>query len=267
MRSTFFNADFTVVVITIVVVLALSLWLAFPSFSGGLRPVVALALPIMLSALQLLWSICPNFKAWVSKLRYKFLGPSTEVQVLGTVSVVSDSAPSDTLNQVKDTVRKWWDDARVDAEMGRRVIVSSGMKTLMATFSGDDVDDDDDAYLSVEIRGYRDKVTALDDVLRREIKPLLADLSKQCSGRTAWDNLSLNLLIDGRNPFLGFYLRGVPVDDIKLLRIGLDVKRRNYPDARVEIILDRVSIQALEPEMLVEAARDFLTAPPLKNSG
>lgn len=265
MRSSFFNLGFLSIAIMIVAAAIVSWWLASPLLSEGLRPAIGLALSVAINLILLLWGVFPNFKAWVSKIHYRFFGPSTEVQVLGTVSLVSDSAPYDTLNQVKDTARKWWDNARIDAEMGRRVIVSSGVKTLMATLS-DNEDEDEATYLSVEIRGYRDKVTALDDVLRREIKPLLADLSMQCSDCTAWDNLSLNLLIGGRNPFLGFYLRGVPIEDIKLLQIKLDVKRRNYSDAHIEILIDRVSIQASEPEMLVEAARDFLTAPPLKDS-
>ena len=265
MRSKWLNPGLILGLAIIALVAGFSVYIASPMLSMGWGPTIALAMPLILNCAQLIWAMNPRWKIWASRIEYRLFGPSAEIQVIGTIPLHLESNPDEELRKVEAVARRWQDETIVDAGMNQRVIISSGMRTLMATFT-DNEDEGQTPCLDVVLRGYKEKITALDDLLYDEIRPLLTDLSRQYPSENAWANLSLNLTLDGRNPFLGFYFRGVPADDIKFLQIRLDAKRRHSENADVEILLDKLSVQASDPQTLVDTARRFLASPPLPDS-
>ena len=76
--------------------------------------------------------------------------------------------------------------------------------------------------------------------------------------------LSLNMNINGRNPFLGFYLRDIPTERIQFFRVEINESMSGH-NVRVEASMNHLSVQASTATALVAAAKRYLASPALAN--
>ena len=134
---------------------------------------------------------------------------------------------------------------------------------------GEEGCDSDEAVASLdlhfELRGYQAKVTTVDDLLLNDVAPLLQKLTDRGLANRRTPSLSLNLDMGDRNPFLGFYLRDVATEQIQAFQIRLLDERVRSHKVRVEVTMNRLSLQASDPLALVKAARRYLASPALAN--
>lgn len=230
---------------------------------------ILLAIPIIWTALNSLYLGNDRFKTWVTEKRYHLFGPSAEMKVLGTFPLDDESEFQDVLDEVRHVAKSWrisnqsQAQARVDSRRAESIILSAGARTLTATIRSDedeDLESRPSLYLVVELRGYQNKVRRLRYILENEIERLLVALSDACSDKRGWDNLSLSITIEGRNPFLGFYVRDIPARDISHFVVRAKPIKSNA-DARIEIVRDGFSVQASTPRSLVRVARRYLASP------
>ena len=175
------------------------------------------------------------------------------------------------LDRIKDIVRLWRDDAQMEAVLDNRVVMSAGPRTItvtiMPSYSEGDFhasEEMDSLVLSFELRGYETKVGMVDDLLDTEIALLVDDLVSQPLANNRSPKLSLNLNINGRNPFLGFYLRDIPTERIQLFRVGINESMSGH-NVRVEASMNHLSVQASTATALVAAAKRYLASPALAN--
>lgn len=264
------NPDTAIVLIAAIGAVSLAVLLAAPSLADGWRPFLGIALPVVVAAFPLLWISNVRIRILAYRLWYKVAGPSVEVQVIGTVPLNPESRMDDEINHVKSVARAWRDNARVDAELDNRIIIAAGARTLTATLmrrrGEEGCDSDEDSLdLNFELRGYQAKVTTVDDLLITEVAPLLQKLTDRSLANRRTPRLSLNLDMGSRNPFLGFYLRDVATERIQAFQIRLlDERARNHK-VRVEVTMNRLSLQASDPLALVSTARRYLASPALAN--
>ena len=264
--------DTAIALIVVIVAVILAAFLAWPSLSDGWRPFLGIALPVVAAAFPLLWISNVRARILAYRLWYKVAGPSVEVQVTGTVPLNPESRIDDELDHVKIVARSWRDNARVYAELDNRIIIAAGARTLAATLmrregeEGCDSDEVEDSLdLHFELRGYQARVTTVDDLLLTDVAPLLQKLTDRDLANRRTPTLSLNLDMDGRNPFLGFYLRDVATERIQAFQIRLLDERVSSHKVRVEVTMNRLSLQASDPFALVSTARRYLASPALAN--
>ena len=264
--------DTAIVLIVVIGVVILAAFLAWPSLSDGWRPFLGIALPVVAAAFPLLWISNVRVRILAYRLWYKVAGPSVEIQVIGIVPLNPESRIDDELNRVKSDARSWKDNARVDAELDNRIIIAAGARTLTATLmrrGGEEGCDSDEAGdsldLHFELRGYQARVTTVDDLLLTDVAPLLQKLTDRGLANRRTPSLSLNLDMGGRNPFLGFYLRDVATERIQAFQIRLLDERVSSHKVRVEVTMNRLSLQASDPFALVSTARRYLASPALAN--
>ena len=264
--------DTAIALIVVIGAIVLAVFLAAPSLSDGWRPFLGIALPVVVAAFPALWISNVRVRIAAYRLWYKVAGPSVEVQIVGTVPLTPESQIDDELSRVKDVARSWRNNARVDAELDNRIIIAAGARTLTVTLmhsgsneegcDSDEVGDSLDLYF--ELRGYQAKVTTVDDLLISEVAPLLQELANRSLANRRTPALSMNLDMGKRNPFLGFYLRDVATERIQVFQIRLD-ERVSSHKVRVEVTMNRLSLQASDPLALVNAARRYLASPALAN--
>ena len=149
-----------------IVIMGLAVFLAEPFLSQGMRPFLAMLLPLVAIGVQIF--LCNNIgvKVWVCRQWYRLWGPSAEVQLIGTISLDPESQSNDVLNQVKRAVRFWRDDAYIGTALDNKIIMLAGPRTLIVTLVS--YGDDDDLDLVFELRGYQTKITTINDLLYDE---------------------------------------------------------------------------------------------------
>lgn len=251
-------------------IIALAIVMAAPVISSGWPPFLGIVLPFVVACLPFIWIKNVRVRIWWYRQWFKVAGPSAEVAVRGHLSLSPESDTSEVLEQVREGTRSWKKKSkkRVQVVTDNEINVIAGARTLTATVisyeSEEDTFDevDTDLVLSIELRGYESKVTTIDSLLDKEIEPLLLALARRCSSHNEWSSLSLNLAMTGRNPFLGFYLSDVPLQNLESFRIRLSEESYGH-NVGVEVRANSLSIHTKEPRALVRSARRYLASPAL----
>ena len=166
------NPEIALTSVVVIMAIIFAVFLAAPSLSDGWRPFLALALPVAASAFQLLCVRNVRFRIWLYRLWYKVAGPSAEIQVQGTIHFPPESKAFQVLDRIKDIVRSWRANARIEAALDNRIVMSAGARsitvTIMPSYSegdfhaGEEIDSFD---LSFELRGYQTKVGMVNGLL------------------------------------------------------------------------------------------------------
>jgi len=260
----------SLVALTILLSLPLiGLLIAWPTTKGELRPLLVVLVPYILLALDLSTRFDSGFRVKLLQQVFKLHGPRAEASVNGSIPLDPQEAVSDTLNQIIAIAKKWRRDARVEAFLDSRVIIAAGPRTLTVNVrpvrpfdQTDEEPEESRNTLEFELRGYETRIGRMDHLLQADIAALLNELTRQLCTKGKEPNLSLNLSIDGKNPYLGFYLRGVPINKIDLFQARLTEEHYgNRVD--VQVTLNLLSVQSRNPNALIDSARRYLASPAL----
>ena len=267
------------VIVTLTILLGAILyvgWLVQPvwaedGFRASLREGITLLPPVVMA----LWWI-PRFSLRLRGYRqyYRFRGPRCTVTVMGWFRVGADLSDHALLDRVRDTSRESDLGARETARLtnSSSIALSAGSLTtnVQTRELHEDCDGEDEGWtgevegeeveksISVTLTMIGGRLTGTDDTLRRYALPLLRDLYSNIRMHDTAANLSIQVRMDGPNPFQALYVRDVPkghVDELRLtLRQGLDL---------LEVTETSIAVTARTPESLVDAARRYLASPNL----
>lgn len=232
-------------------------------WADALRLIVAVALPNVV----LLWGFLLR-TTWIRiqayRWYYRFWGPRAELSVRGNIPMVRQEP--DPLFVLGGIVRNWRHDAQTTAQLANRLVLTAGPRTVIGTYHAPDEQDEgeeaESGYLDIVISGYETKLTRLDDRLKEELAALLDSIVEGLIINGAVPNFSLNVRIRGVNPFLGFYLKGLPANQLSEFHAALQEKRYGHT-VHVRIDADNLSVQGSNPGALVESARHYLASPTL----
>lgn len=268
MNRKLLTPEIIIFLVLILLAVVLAGFLAYPLLSTGWRPFIAVFVPFIVAVLPFLWCTNTPARIWVYRYYYKLWGPTAEVSVFGIIPLNPEIDQTGALNTISAISKDWRRDAHVDARLENRIVIGAGPRTLTATVRVSNHSDDEETredvehHIAFELRGYETKVTRIDQLLQDETGALLDKIATSFSfpSQRLSSSFSLNITIAGRNPFLGFYLRDVPVEKIHTFQVILHEQRQG-DDVSVQVGMDGLSIQARNARALISSARRYLASP------
>lgn len=271
--------DWVPTAIVALVTVSIIAWLAWPTKDPApWRTSVTTFVATLPAVHTILWwlrgrSLRLCFYQWY----HKHYGPECTVTIRGSFHTDSPD-PKDLLDRFFSVVRHWDDTAHRSQKANYSTVLTRARSLTAQVIQPDeesiqpDTRDEEDviepdpkdeapnARLAFTLTGYDGRITRVDSLLEREVLYLLPRLQGALTLRCAPAPLfSLDARItSGANPFLTFWLRDVPLDDVDAFTV--EGKAEEY---YLRVTADSVSVSSTDPIMLVQQARRHLASPTL----
>ena len=262
------------ILLALIAVLAVTAILGVREAYGWLEA-TSIALPVGAFVFHIFSRWTP-LREFLYRQWYKVFGPSYTIRARGLLWVAPSRDSSELLETAVSVVRKWRDDAKVKASLGERAIVTAGPRTLIidvpqqfgADSSEDESEDeervDQDKYVTLELRGYDEKLSRVLHHLDNEIAPLLERFSVAMMPQGNAPQFTLDIQIKGENPMLRFYLRDVPAARVENFQLRVSEEESGI-GVYVTFRDDELVVTSTSPGALLRSARRYLTIPALNN--
>ena len=229
--------------------------------------------PTIPEAVRAGWKI-PAIRLFATKLYHRVGGPTYEVQAGGTIWTTTPESEGELLRLGLSTAKKVYTNAKVETALTNRVIIKADRSRTIRIDLPQDFDDDDehmdsdegtgghDREVMFQLWGYSGKATGIETMLEREIAPFFDQMIAVMQEGHTPGNFWLRIHMEGKNPFLQFYLRDVP--DAEVGKFQLDLTDVFAGDSiRVAIGEDSFRLSANNPRGLVNSAKSYLSTPAL----
>ena len=256
-------------------------FIAYPLADKSLSRVVLLGVisvtPLMFRTVMRV----PFVRLWLHQLRYRFLGPTYQIQAGATFQTTFPGNDKDLLVVGLKTARKVYDKTEVDSFLSNRLIISgSTSRTIRLDVFQAEEDEFEEAGLfdafdaeeveqtrtvEASLRGYQAKSSQIVEMVEGEIVPFFDHLSTAMNANIEGRNFWLRITLPSRNPFLQFYLKDVPDADVS--KFQLEFTQVMAGDkVRVAIQKDGFGIDSFNPRPLGKTVRTYLSTPALAHS-
>lgn len=212
-------------------------------------------------------------------------GPTCRIRILGDIPVEPGDDDKALLVEFFGVARDSIPEARTIASFDNRLLISDGFRNL--TLDAVRVDPDDnrtmvyvdledfdefeqyddyptgqDRRVAFDLSGYEGKLTKMDDMLDRQVRPFLDDINSRLKRQGALPLLSARVIIEGRNPFFAFYFKDMPNVDPKCFRFRF-TSGEVGDFVAVDAAPGYVNVEARSPARLLNATRETLSSPML----
>ncbi len=269
--------DILFVAVSLAVSVALLVWLGKPIWeTESWQSFLFLAIPLIHTiGVTSWWTSRRALRLLGFKFYYRFFGPTCTVRILGRFQVNPSLSDADLLKDVYSLTKQWDHKAKVELSNNNRSVIRAGAQTLTTTVAtmplhqeyeqdqlGAENEDAIEKLISLDLGGYEGAIASLDNALRKRALPLLLRFNSEMKKQGTFANLSLEAHIAGTNPFLIFYLRGVPTSDLKGFNLKLTAEKNGLPEM-LEVTSNSITVAARTPDALVESARNYLASPAL----
>ena len=242
---------------------------------------------ILQAILTFAWStIASRFRVPVYRWYYRVFGPRCDVRVSATMQVNPYHSNKQLMDTALDLARKWNGEAHERVRIPRRSVILAGHRTLTVEVEGREPDEGsfhgptegigyvlesveadtlpESRIVRVNLTGYAGTLTRMESILQKEVSYLLESLTSQMSYDHDGLMFTLEARLEGTNPFLGFYLRDVPM--ARSNEFTLDINESTHGNlVHVKLRNDYINVGARSSATLVESARHYLATPALAN--
>ena len=221
----------------------------------------------------------PFLRFQFHKLRYRYFGPTYQVQAGGTFRTVASERDTALLKIGLRTAQQVYGTARAESCLSNSIMIrAANSRTIRLDLHQefDDKDEDDpdiilaDNYaevcrsVEVELWGYEANSNRITQLVENEIVPFFDKLPKSMKAKTTGHNFWLKIILPSRNPFLQFYLKDVPDADVSKFQLEFTLDMAG-DKARVAIQEEGFSISAFTPRPFTKLVRTYLSTPALAN--
>ena len=230
------------------------------------------AVPAIPETIRAVWQI-PTIRLYAHRFWARVSGPTYEVQAGGVIRSTSLEDEKELLDLGLSTAKKVYASAKVETRLTNRLVIKAGQSRTIRVDLPQGFDQDDehmgsdeeqcnDREIAFQMWGYDGKATRIEYLLAKEIAPFFDNVIAAMKAKNDSRNFWLTISMEGKNPFLKYYLRDVPNAEVDKFQLDLtDVLAGD--SVKVAIREDSFRFAANNPWGLVNSARTYLSTPAL----